>query len=78
MPNITGDVAARGGSGIVDYNADASGAFKRIGSNLGYLVDSSSLEGYKLGFDASLSNSIYGNSDTVQPATCKTYFIIKY
>ena len=29
-------------------------------------------------FDASRSNSIYGNSTTVQPVTCKVYFIIRY
>ena len=29
-------------------------------------------------FDASNSNQIYGNSTTVQPATCKCYFCIKY
>lgn len=31
-----------------------------------------------LKFDASRSSFIYGKSSTVQPATCKCYFVIKY
>lgn len=31
-----------------------------------------------VGFDASLSNKIYGASETVIPETCSTFMIIKY
>ena len=31
---------------------------------------------YSFYFDASNSNSIYGSSDTVQPASCCVYFIM--
>ena len=33
---------------------------------------------FTLNFEASHYNSIYGNSNTVQPAAIKTYWIIKY
>lgn len=31
-----------------------------------------------LGFDAERSNSVYGNSTTVQPSSVKTHYLIKY
>ena len=73
LPNITGsfDVAV--------WNGAALGIFKRTNRETHPRGSSSAT----LTFDtydvkASYSNSIYGNSTTVQPATCKCYFAIKY
>lgn len=73
LPNIVGSYyqgnysaggfAGIGGQGTTTgalYNAKNAGAGGKYSSPLGDTTDG-------LGFDASLSNSIYGNSDTVQP-----------
>lgn len=60
LPNIEGRVLQ------VETSYDvASGAFYRNGSSSGRTASSSN--GSYVDFDASLSNPIYGNSDTVQP-----------
>lgn len=75
MPNITGTFNATG----LDWaSSGTSGAFHfNISGGNNSIVSGSTSE--KLAsFDASRSSSIYGNSLTVQPATCKCNFIIKY
>lgn len=73
MPNITGeikyDVWARKPSGAFYSN----GGVKRAGTE-----DASGSSGGTKGFSASLSNSIYGNSNTVTPLSESTIYIIKY
>ena len=63
LPNITGNVTLTGvegvnGSGAIYSNGDTAG---RNGGHENYTRNN------KMGFDASKSNSIYGNSNTVQP-----------
>lgn len=68
LPNITGQV----GSFRSDYPT-SSGAFTTTASSG---IGDNSRGGVKINFDASLSNSIYGNSSTVQPEAVQyPYFI---
>jgi len=70
LPNITGTFSPRGdtdggSSGILSadgaFAAELSGSIRTQGSSV--------ITGFsKASFDASRSNQIYGNSDTVQPA----------
>ena len=74
LPNITGGAGYK-----MDSNMPSCyGAFKQSSSSLGNLTNSTSKTDKYLEFDASLSNQIYGKSNTVQPATCKAYFVIRY
>ena len=78
LPNIT--------SYIPHFFRDASiffffffGAIKITqGGNENNLAINSNAPLYNLDFDASLSNPIYGNSDTVTPLSLSTKFFIKY
>lgn len=76
MPNITGTTG--GGYNYVFNNS--TGAF--IGRSLGNTnnVDISGTGNINNGMtlNASLSNSIYGNSNTVTPETTKALMAIKY
>lgn len=70
LPNIKGthggnDINGRTSSGAF-YDAGNSGSGSGSGS------------GWLSGFDASRSNAIYGNSNTVQPPAIQVPFIIKY
>lgn len=79
LPNITGMV--RPLDGILNINASYSGAFTTTSldnpertlevGNFGNSVR-------EVNFNASLSNSIYGNSTTVQPPALTMQYIIKY
>lgn len=78
LPNVAGQF-----DGIVyipPYNTanipmTGTGALKNDGASAGYshvaASQGSNCAGYKLGLDASSSNSIYGNSNTVQPNTVR-------
>ena len=77
LPNITGiyGMDATGMQVILD---SVSGAFYSD-TTKGTFNSRQSYSGtYSLGFDASLSNSIYGGSDTVQPPAACVRFMIKY
>ncbi len=64
LPNITGTFFLLGGSGT----AQVSGSFSNDGTKIGYQHGSGgSNQSAIIGFDASISNSIYGACDTVQP-----------
>lgn len=41
-------------------------------------VESNKKTNKTLGFNAERSNSVYGNSTTVQPSSVKTHYLIKY
>ena len=69
LPNIIGNAA------VGYWGAAPSGAFYGSGSVRTANLDSSSLQ---LRFDASRSNIIYGNSDTVQPPTVTLIPQIKF
>lgn len=61
LPNITGGADVAQGSG---YDYRATGAFAKVGGSGGNWDTGASC---RLDFNASRSNPIYGNSDTVQP-----------
>ena len=68
LPNITGTFG-------VDGNSSASGSFYKNGRMKG--ADGGSNNNNRCDFDASLSSSIYGSSDTVQPASYTVRYYIK-
>ena len=75
LPNITGKTTIY--SGFIEGGMP-DGCFYVIGSKAtGKMLDGGDPKEW-IGFDASRSNSIYGNSSTVQPPALATYFIIKY
>lgn len=79
LPNITGHFAIVGNDNAAFYG-DAGGAFTTQDSNYSSFVNGSGQVGLKSNinwtFNASASNSIYGNSTTVQPpAVCLCYII---
>lgn len=73
LPNITGATT----SNYSDLST-ATGSFLRGTDLYNRSSNVGGLFGANLNFDASLSNSIYGNSTTVQPPAIRTPFIIKY
>lgn len=66
LPNITGDMA----NSDLELNS-TSGAFTNSSSGRGISSGHTGSNGRNIGFDASRSNSIYGNSNTVQPNAVK-------
>lgn len=69
LPNITGYAGADTDSGYYNTNRpNAGGAFYGGGKSYSWCAAGSRNPGRDLCFDASLSNSIYGRSATVQPA----------
>lgn len=85
LPNIEGEFQSRGHARNQNYNGaltDGSGAFEHIRRGGGY-GDNGVAEGSvastndKMLFNASRSNPIYGNSDTVQPKSLTIRYIIK-
>lgn len=76
LPNITG---AFNGNQLYDGPAYGSGAFQ-VGGATGYPTPNSGADDTQHGFhfDASLSNSTYGKSTTVQPKSITKFFIIKH
>lgn len=74
LPNITGSFI--GATGTV--SSMPTGAFKRVGKeDSGVSPSGSNHEFRKYSFDASLSSSIYGNSDTVQPKSIVGMWLVK-
>ena len=69
LPNITGSFIA------VYYGNPVSGAFKSEFG--GHTKNRSDSDGQKISLDASLSSSIYGRSDTVQPPAVTVRYFIK-
>lgn len=59
-----------------DYKV--SGAFFKTDVNVWRYSTSAVHDAYGLGINAKLSNSIYGNSDIVQPETLRSFYVIKY
>ena len=74
VPDITGTLGYGGAYGMV-VNADGitSGAFSK-GTSRSYVLTGLSGSGNDVDFKASDSNSIYGNSSTVQPQTIKVLY----
>ena len=87
LPNIVGDAQYLGGVSGSTYpiatGQSISGALKRSGASSTNVANFggncvNTTVGRGLGFDASLSNSIYGNSSYVTPYNYAVQFIIKY
>ena len=79
LPNITGetvDIITTWGSASPD--GYGSGIIRMVEQAKAGPASSNKTYNARIELDASRVSSIYGNSNTVQPATCKTYFIIKY
>lgn len=82
LPNITGSVGLLSlSSGLVAYQ-NPSGAFYGYTDAEPYASSTTTHEGIlgdaNSGFDASLSNNLYGNSETVQPKSTTTIYVIKH
>lgn len=75
LPNITGSFGIRKSGGtsantIFDKRGVLGGTATTTDMSTPISVSGTTVESQPIGFDASLSNSIYGNSSTVQvPAT---------
>ena len=78
LPNITGTVAGAGFGTFI--NAAQSGALTHTSSTYSTtsVHNSGSTDVYGIRLNASLSNSIYGNSSTVQPPAISINYCIKY
>lgn len=71
LPNITGQTNFAPNAGMRN-DAQPRGAFYKA-TETGNITSFNQAAGNDLGFDASLSNPIYGNSDTVTPAHTTLY-----
>lgn len=76
LPNITGEFRNAGTYGVTDATS-STGAFYAK-DKLANGLSGNDGDEYSLGFDASKSSSIYGNSTTVQPPALTMRFYIKY
>ena len=82
LPNIEGDFLTRTASSSGAWAVqNPQGAFTNNGSagdnSWAMAIESTRQNGGIIGFDASASNPIYGNSTTVQPNALTTRYIIK-
>lgn len=76
LPNITGESNIGGNA---PKTVQSSGALKQVRYQLNSVVNATSSDISDLAqtaLDASLSNPIYGNSDTVQPQSIRVYYYI--
>lgn len=80
LPNITGYHNFMDNNGAHLGGLYAGGAFKvsSLPYGTGVFTPNSGGGAQQIEFDASNSNSIYGNSDTVQPYSLTTNYVIKY
>ena len=81
LPNITGDFTTLNEPYVPYFNGTSSGALSNpegVSRHRVYGSDNGSTNCNSLHFDASQSNSIYGNSTTVQPPALTMLPIIKY
>ena len=83
LPNITGQFAIRkidsDGKDIIVYRYGALSATVTTTANLAPISHSGSdILAQAIGFDASISNSIYGNSSTVRLSMLAVHMAIKY
>lgn len=75
LPNITGSKLFAGVA--TNANGDYDGCIKTTAVGSGYTWNSGPYYGADWTFDASLSNSIYGASDTVQPESIIGIWLVK-
>lgn len=72
LPNITGYFNDNGHANNGSATG-VSGAFYNASDNNAKSNNGAASDGYQIGFDASLSNPIYGSSSTVQPPAYRIY-----
>ena len=73
LPNITGEIAYK----CQTDSREPSGAFTKISESTGVTPSGTNKDrNIEVDFSASLSNSIYGNSTTVQPQAIKVLYYI--
>ena len=80
LPNITG-ILGQGDCAAATYNVTRTGAFYTVNANSrSMMFDRLNVTNTygDTGFDASRSNPIYGNSNTVQPKSVLFMFYIKF
>lgn len=73
LPNITGSFVPW----AYQNSLNPSGAFSQSYTNVSAYDEYGANKGSQINFNASQSNSIYGNSDTVQPPALTMVYIIK-
>ena len=86
LPNITGSAFPKGGSGVYQnpiytsaWSVDGAFDFQVVSDTANVLQNDYDGNNYAiLGFDASRSSAIYGNSNTVQPPSVTMRYVIKY
>lgn len=83
LPNITGYIEDLQTSYTQGGFPPGTGSFYSSYKAAGGVSSAATSDSYKttaihFGFDASYSNSIYGNSYTVQPPALTTNYVIKY
>lgn len=77
LPNIIASATVTSAVGLVSKtHSTVSGAFTTSGEYSNQPQGSTATRGANLDFNASLSNPIYGNSDTVQPQAIKVLYYI--
>ncbi len=68
LPNIIGNFSAAAGGGVISVIQSGSGSFSPQNAAKGFEAVQTNVNRYQeLDFNASLSNAIYGGSNTVQP-----------
>lgn len=82
LPNITGSASAQTNAGLLEVVGDSTNTWGCFGSgsevynnHCSYVANAG--KGRNLYFDASKSNAIYGNSDTVQPKSIVGMWLVK-
>ncbi len=82
LPNVTGNLNPGGGFTANPFGAttSASGAFVLLDDGVQKTFDQSggNYTCFNVGFDASLSSSVYGQSQTVQPPAIKVRVVTRY
>lgn len=77
LPNITGIFNSEANVGGDTGSALSVGAFYFVRSNRGHLASGIHPYNSDIYFDASRCSSIYGRSETVQPAAYTVYYIMR-
>lgn len=77
LPNIKGTASAGEVTGLGNVASTLNGPFYQAEKYPRSLIGDPSFVSFALGFDASLSNPLYGKSNTVQPPAVTVKYIIK-
>lgn len=78
LPEISGSFGTLSSIGVTTDSSNVSGAFTQGSSSTSRPALAVSGTSYRVNFDASASNAIYGNSSYVTPYNYAVQYIIKY